>query len=328
MGRGQDHLAIRSLCSTIVSVCIATQALCADLPEAVPGNHRNVLSISGIKREYVVHIPSDYDSARKFPVVLMYHGGGGKAEGAMVETGWTAKADAAGFIAVFPEGMRHDLARTARFVGNPQTWNDGSGRFYSGENGVDDIGFTRAILDDLEARYPVDLNRVYVTGFSNGASMAYRIGAELSSRIAAIAPVASSGLRIAQPQLLHPVSLLAIAGVDDPRNPPEGGNVISFGKSDSRPSIRTSIDTWAKLLDCPVYPAVDIDDHGLKTTVWQPCRDRSEVTFLLVSGMGHTWPGGRSLLPESLVGKVTHRISAVDVIWDFFRRHPRNTGGS
>jgi polyhydroxybutyrate depolymerase len=36
----------------------------------------------------------------------------------------------------------------------------------------------------------------------------------------------------------------------------------------------------------------------------------------------HTWPGGISLLPESLVGQRTGKLKANDVIWEFFQEHP------
>lgn len=40
--------------------------------------------------------------------------------------------------------------------------------------------------------------------------------------------------------------------------------------------------------------------------------------------MGHTWPGGTSLLPESLVGKASDALSANDLIWEFFAAHPKH----
>jgi polyhydroxybutyrate depolymerase len=60
---------------------------------------------------------------------------------------------------------------------------------YSVINKVDDVGFIRALLADLEARQPVDRRRVYATGLSNGAMMAWRLAVEASGTIAAIAPV-------------------------------------------------------------------------------------------------------------------------------------------
>ena len=57
-------------------------------------------------------------------------------------------------------------------------------------NKVDDVGFTRALLDDLATVTNVDAKRVFATGISNGGIMCYRLASELSDRIAAIAPVA------------------------------------------------------------------------------------------------------------------------------------------
>jgi len=310
----------------LTSLCLlASFAAFAADNETETGERRVALDVGGLQREYVVHIPPQYDSSHPLPVVLMYHGGGGESWSAMLETGWPGKSDEVGFFVVFPEGLRPNPFSPARFEGNAQTWNDGSGHFYAGRHHVDDISFTRALLDDLASRYVIDQQRIYATGFANGASFAFRVGMELPDRIAAIAPVASSGLRLRSPlPMSHPVSLLLIQGGNDPLNPVEGGNIIASGELDPRPPIRDSLETWTRMLNCPPQPNAESDEDGLKTTTWQPCRDGSEVEFLVVAGMGHTWPGGRSLLPEPLVGMTSNRIRAVDVIWDFFARHPRN----
>jgi len=112
------------------------------------------------------------------PVVIMLHGGGGTGKAAATETGWGVKADEVGFLAVFPDAMPPDPTKRSSFGRNPQLWNDGSERFYAGLKAVDDIGFLNAMLDDLLARFTVDPRRIYVVGFSNGASMSFRIGAE------------------------------------------------------------------------------------------------------------------------------------------------------
>ncbi len=51
--------------------------------------------------------------------------------------------------------------------------------------------------------------------------------------------------------------------------------------------------------------------------------DRSEILFYSIEGQGHVWPGGRAMLPESIVGKDTGALQANEVIWDFFSRHPQ-----
>lgn len=287
-----------------------------------PGQHRLSISVNGAKREYVVHVPKRYDGKKPVSVVIMFHGGGGTAKAAMKETGWTDKADRDGFLAVFPEGSAPDPTRPGNFRTNPQTWNDGSGRFHAGEKNIDDAAFIRAMLDNLDARFNVNPRAIYLTGFSNGSSLTYRLGAELSDRVAAIAPVASSGLRVKDPVLKRPVPMITIQGTADPRNPLEGGDVKVFGRIDKRPPIKNSVERWAKLLDCRVEPKVVRDKDGVKVERYGPCKDGSEIDFYMIEGMGHTWPGGVSLLPESLVGKRSDKINANDAIWEFFAKHP------
>ncbi len=288
-----------------------------------PGDHEISLKVGDLKRRYVVHVPKGYDGKKPVPVVIMFHGGGGTAKAAMKETGWADKADQAGFLAVFPEGSGPDPTKPGNFRTNPQTWNDGSGRFHAEKKNIDDTAFTRAIVDDLSARFNVDKRRIYLTGFSNGSSLTYRLGAELSDRVAAIAPVASSGLRVKDPVLKRPVPMITIQGTADPRNPLDGGEVKLFsGEKDKRPPIKDSVERWAKLLDCPTEPKVVRDQGGVKVLRYGPGKQDSEIDYYIIEGMGHTWPGGVSLLPESLVGKTTDKIKANDVIWEFFEKHP------
>ncbi len=253
----------------------------------------------------------------------MFHGGGGTAKDAIKETGWTDQAEQAGFLAVFPEGTPPDLTKPANFRKNPQTWNDGSGRF---QPSVDEAAFARALLDDLAARFNVDPLRIYFTGFSNGSSLSYRLGVELSDRVAAIAPVGSSGLRLADPQkLVFPVSLIAIQGLADRLNPIEGGDVKSFGRSeaDTRSPIKVTIERWAIMLECPSAPTVISDQDGVTITRYGPDKAGSEIIYYVIDDMGHAWPGGNGQLPRWLVGKTTKKIKATDVIWAFFEKHPK-----
>ena len=49
-------------------------------------------------------------------------------------------------------------------------------------------------------------------------------------------------------------------------------------------------------------------------------RDGSEVVLVEVEGGGHTWPGQEPRLKE--LGKSTRNISANDLMWEFFQKHP------
>jgi polyhydroxybutyrate depolymerase len=294
-----------------------------------PGCHTLTLRVDGLERTYMVHVPPSYDSKIQSPLVVMLHGGGGTAKAAMWETGWTEKADKAGFIAVFPNAMSCDPSRRSSFAMNPQLWNDGSDRFCPGQKAADDVGFIAAMLDDLSARLSVDKTRIFVTGFSNGASMSFRVGAGLSNRIAAIAPVAGA-CWLESIKLERPVPMLYITGKADPLNLIEGGvPKLATGASDKirakpKPPVRESILRWVKALDIPAMPASVSDANGVRTEIYGPGRDGAEVVYITVDGLGHTWAGSRSLLPERMVGGTSDRIKATDVIWDFFQKHARS----
>src|SRR5437016_6447484 len=107
--------------------------------------------------------------------------------------GLNEKADRAGFLAVYPSGT----GRLERAL----TWNGGNCCGYAMLNKVDDVAFTRGLLDDLAKAVLIDRKRVYATGMSNGAMMVYRLASELSDRIAAIAPVSGPmGTRTCHPK--------------------------------------------------------------------------------------------------------------------------------
>jgi polyhydroxybutyrate depolymerase len=289
------------------------------------------LTVDGIERRALVHVPVGYDKSKPVPLLFMLHGMGGSPEDCVIETGWVKKADAEGFIAVFPEATRLDMKRPAKFGSNNTAWNDGSRRFHSGEQNVNDAEFIRKLLDEMESRFLIDKDRVYVTGFSNGASMSFRVGIELSQRIAAIAPV-SGALWFNKVQLEKGVSLLYITGNADSINPMDGGTPrmrggTSFKKAPEtpKPPVRQNIQTWVEALKCsPVPKTQNTDCKEILTIAYEGGIGKTDVFFTVIDGHGHVWPGAKAQLPEFIVGKATQHLQATDAIWEFFKKHPRH----
>jgi polyhydroxybutyrate depolymerase len=314
------------LCSTSA---VTGHAEATPPKRASSGDYSFTIRVGELERHYSVYVPLGHDIKRPAPVVIMLHGGGGTGKAAAIETGWRAKADEAGFLAVFPDAMPPDPTRLSRFSRNPQLWNDGSDRFYAGQQAPDDVSFLNAMLDDLLAKFAVDPKRIFVTGFSNGASMSFRLGTELPERIAAIAPVAGA-LWLEPLALERPVPMIYITGTADPLNLIEGGVPrLATGGSDrirakAKPPVRDSILKWSKALGCPATPRDILEANGVRTEIYGPGRDGAEVVYITVEGLGHTWAGGKSLLPEFMVGKRSDKIRATDVIWDFFQKHPQD----
>jgi polyhydroxybutyrate depolymerase len=256
------------------------------------------------------------------PLVVMLHGAGATAAVARQQTGWTAKADTERFALVFPEGTARDPAAPPLFRLNPQLWNDGSGRGHVARRGVDDVGFITALIERLARELTLDRHRIWITGFSNGASLAFRLGAELADVVAAIAPVAGH-CWIDPPRVGSLPPLLHIAGAADPLNPLEGGDVETpWGHSEYHPPVRRSIERWARASgDASCTDGTD--ESGI---VWTECGDGAgdpTARLAIVPGLGHVWPGGPRLLPERLVGRASRLLMGTDLIWKFFSRSPR-----
>ena len=92
----------------------------------MPTQERTI-NVGALKRHYVLHVPASYTGQEPVPLVLMFHGAAGTAQAAIKTTGWVEKAEREGFLVVFPEGTRPDPDKPP-LLGNPQTWNDGSGQ--------------------------------------------------------------------------------------------------------------------------------------------------------------------------------------------------------
>jgi polyhydroxybutyrate depolymerase len=135
----------------------------------------------GIERTYILHIPTGCDAAHPTPLVLAFHGLTLNAEDMIRISGLSEQADTSGFIVAYPNG-----------TGENSSWNAGRCCGEAAKNRVDDVGFVRALIDELAAMTNIDLHRVYATGFSNGAIFVYSLACKLSDRIAAIGPVSAT----------------------------------------------------------------------------------------------------------------------------------------
>ena len=257
------------------------------------------------------------------PLVVLLHGAGGTAELAMRNTGWTRVADRDGVLLAYPEGTRRHPDAPPMFRQNPQAWNDGSGRGHTAQQGIDDVAFLGALLTRLTAEHGADPSRTYLAGFSNGGSMAFRAGAALAPRIAAIGPVAGH-CWVAPPSIELPVPALMMFGGRDPLNPPMGGEVTTpWGSREYHPPVLESFDRWRALNGCAGAPAVRRAEDGLEEHEAAGCQSGCEVRCAIIEELGHHWPGGPRLLPPWIAGPASDRVDGAEALWEFFRRHRR-----
>lgn len=257
----------------------------------------------GILRTYRLYIPASYVPDQKAALVLNLHGYGSNALEQEFYGDFRPIADTAGFLIVHPNGTIDG--------GGSQFWNT------FGTSGVDDVGFLSALIDTINAGYPIDLTRVYSTGMSNGGFMSYSLACGLSERIAAIASVTgtmvASELNACNPQ--RPVPVMQIHGTAD-GVVPYNGNFLFVPVPDLN-------DFWIDFNQCNLVPEVtqlpDIDpDDGCTAEhyLWQDGDNFSSVEHYKVIGGGHSWPGA-----PVIVDITNMDFSASEEIWRFFSQY-------
>ena len=91
-------------------------------------------------------------------------------------------------------------------------------------------------------------------------------------------------------------------------------------------SVDETVHSWCEINGCPETPAiVDFPDKAedgttVKQKTFGPGKDGAEVVLFEIEGGGHTWPGQKPVV--GFIGKSTLDISANDLIWEFFQKHP------
>jgi polyhydroxybutyrate depolymerase len=270
------------------------------------GGERTVtITSGGLQRSFDLHVPPKYDPTRGTPLVFVFHGYSMTAASIASATHFSDVADARTMIVAYPTGTGPALQAS---------FNAGDCCGTAASTKVDDVGFTRDMLSNLEADYCVDSKRVFSTGLSNGAFFSYTLACELSDKIAAVAPVAGVlGEPPATCAPVRPVPVLHIHGTGDVVVPYGGGVYRSVG---------ATVDAWKSKDTC--VPA----DGGAGTVVYSkgdvsctsygPCAAGSDVELCTVTGGGHQWPGG-ALLPYG--GVPTQNLIASEAIADFFQAH-------
>jgi polyhydroxybutyrate depolymerase len=242
-----------------IAYASAAMLLAAGLSHAEPppGDYTFKLRQGGRERSYILHVPKDALTS-PWPVVINFHGGGSSAAGQQAYSRMDAVADRQGFLVVYPNG-------TGRIADLLLTWNAGACCGYALDNKVDDVGFVRAVIDDLETHASIDRARIYATGLSNGAMMSYRLAAEAPDLIAAIAPVAGALAFPFEPK--RPIPILHIHSVDDTRALYQGGLGPPYPLTNIRvhhpPVEKLLAHSQSKILG----PATDVIDAN--TQMWQ-----------------------------------------------------------
>ncbi|NDU71224.1 hypothetical protein GWI34_01105 [Actinomadura sp. DSM 109109] len=265
------------------------------------GTHKQKLDVGTVgHREYLLHVPSkvadgrweDGRPADRPALVIALHGGLATMAKMRELTGFDRLSDEHGFLVAYPDGVM-------------TTWNAGDCCGPAKIGNVDDVGFLGTLIDRLTGAGLADPGRVYVTGFSNGAGMAYRMACERPGKVAAIGVV--EGALVTRCEPARPVSAMIFHGTADGNVPFNGGGNRDFNDRRPFPPVSDAVDFWRRVGGLP-EPRERVRARSRDTRCESTGKGAKgvAVTFCRIEGGRHRWPEGASAM-----------------LWSFFAAHPR-----
>ncbi|MEO7520678.1 MAG: PHB depolymerase family esterase [Gemmatimonas sp.] len=180
-----------------------------------PLSQRQVLRIGGFDRTYYVVPPTSATGNPHRPLLLVYHGGGGSATDLLAGTRLAFEGNRAGMVVAFLEAAEGYGARWATSPSDLAV--------------VDDLQFSRAVVDDIAANFPIDRKRVFAAGFSRGGDLVAQIACRApdmlraAAAVASTMPVTSRGWCDTTAQSSVQSSIALVIGSQDPLMPWDGG---------------------------------------------------------------------------------------------------------
>lgn len=297
-------------------------------PPKPPWEHqirRTSISVGNLKRSYLIYCP---DRLPDHPaLVIAFHGSWDNGEKMRIRTAYEfeREANSKGFIVVYPDG----------FKGN---WNDArkTATYPARRLKIDDEGFVLALISKLQIENGINPGRVFLTGWSNGGHMAYKLALEMPERFAGIGIIgANMPTRDNMDCMIagKPIPVLIIQGTEDPLNPFGGGRVSFHGIGD-RGTVLSTYET-AKYFVClngqPDLPATVKPSQYTSKSTWIEKREWSSVpgisgvVLYIVHGGGHCIPQSGYRFPRVL-GVTAANFDSPAAICNFFMSQPAKVG--
>ena len=238
----------------------------------------------GMKHTWFTHVPASVKNNRtkKVPLLVFMHGGSDNPEEAAQMSRFHEIGEKEDFITVYP------------WAGNKAGWN--MKLLEEDSENKDDVRYIIALIDYMIANYPVEEQRIYLSGFSNGAGMAQTVGMLHPERIAAICHIDSNwpGERLGpsefDPETEKPFSLALEKQKEFPYRLPVwytyGSREPSFPVYD-KCSQQHQYDFWKRYNNIPITPtpgrdAPNPDGSGVsgdRTETIKPCAQHPDHRY-------------------------------------------------
>ncbi|MBE52508.1 MAG: hypothetical protein CL448_05680 [Acidimicrobiaceae bacterium] len=229
----------------------------------------NSISVNQTTRTYLTYWPSV--TSGLVPVIIDFHGGAGTAEVQYITSNFVDIADREGILVIYPQAD----------VRAGSVWNTLHSEEGNKVAGVDDFGFIAAIIESFDSNPNIDTSRIYVSGYSNGAAMAYQIACHLNNDIAGF--VVMSGLfplEVEYPcDITHETPGIIINGTSDYERPMTGIEGYAL-------PVREAASWWA--IQNGSTQESTIQDRNIERTTYET-PSGTQIQLFIVEGGGHDW---------------------------------------
>jgi polyhydroxybutyrate depolymerase len=284
-----------SATSTAVATPTTIAATCRPASDYTPGTTRHELTVNGLAREFLVHLPPSPRPGMRLIVDL--HGAGSNMQQQEVYSAFDPLADAHGFVVAYPNGQDAAIRQ----------WN-----FLKTE----DVNFAKEVVKTLARDACVDRSHAYAVGISSGGAMTAALACRASDTFAGFGPVAGDFYNETYCGNAKQRPIIIFHGTADPLVPYDGGTVINSRGLPVQPAEAVA-GAWAKHNGCTAGPAnAQLGTEVVRLT-WSGCA--APVVMYRILGGGHTWPGAP--IDVARLGPTTKQVSATDEMWKFFAAH-------
>jgi len=233
--------------------------------------------VDNTTRNYITYIPENLGAKR--PLMISLHGMNQDANYQKSMLKIESIADTAKFAVVFPNGI-------------DRGWDI---------SGMRDINFVSALIDEMAAKYDIDRNRVYLSGFSMGGMFTYHAMNNMADKIAAFAPLSGYPMWGGNFTSSRPVPLIHVHSMGD--------DVCVYS------GVQPIIDGWVARNHCPATPKKKTPYKGASDITYftyGPGDDGVEVVLLEWQGGGH-W-----------IRNFDNGVKTAEEIWLFCSRYALN----
>jgi polyhydroxybutyrate depolymerase len=205
------------------------------------------------------------------------------------------------------DGLRRQGVTLAYPAGAGGSWNAGECCGTAVRQGIDDVAFVNAVLDDVGNHTPVDPERRALLGYSGGGMLVYRVLCGPHPPLVAAVEINGS-LEHPCPDPVTLPHLLSVHGEKDG----------SIGLSDSvfvthlgmaPRSVVSTLSEISASSRCTGREGVRVD--GMDLVRWSDCNGGSSIEAQIVLGAGHGWAdvGGAQRATDYLLPRLARRTA-------------------